>query len=127
MTRETSIETYNQIKNEGLLSKLRFEVYEALFLNGPMTCRELMIYVQNKKGESFIVAGGSYSTRLSEMYRMGVVTETRMRPCKESGRNAIEWMITSKLPGKMEKLNREKCKSCDGKGYFEIEKKGYLK
>lgn len=103
MKRETSIETYNKIKEEGLLSKLRFDVYEFLFNHGPMTCRELMMAMQTKRGRHFVVAGSSLSTRFSELERMGVVKETQVRPCKETGRSAIEWDVTSKIPIKLEK------------------------
>ena len=41
-TRQTSIDCYNQIKSEGLLPKMRFEVYSALLLMGkPSTTREV--------------------------------------------------------------------------------------
>ena len=39
--RQTSVEAYNQIRDEGLLSKLQFEVYDAIYQNGPLTQGEL--------------------------------------------------------------------------------------
>lgn len=117
MIRDTSIEVFRQIESEGLLSRLRFEVYSFLYKNGPMTCRELMLAMM--RGKSFVIAGGSLSTRFSELERIGVIKNIGVRTCRESGRIAIEWDVTSKLPLKLEKPARHKCKSCGGKGYLE--------
>lgn len=40
--RQTSIDCFNQIKKEGLLSKRRLEVYEAIFKNAPCTTNEAL-------------------------------------------------------------------------------------
>ena len=39
-TRQTSIDCYNEIRANGLLSKRRFEVYEALLSSAPCTSSE---------------------------------------------------------------------------------------
>ena len=41
MVRQTSLHAYNQIRDNGLLSKRRWEVYDVLFHNGPLTHLEL--------------------------------------------------------------------------------------
>ena len=40
--RQTSIDCYNQIKAEGLLTKRRLQVYEAILRNAPCTSSEAM-------------------------------------------------------------------------------------
>ena len=40
--RQTSIDCYNKIKAEGLLSKRRLEVYEILFHHGQLTANEIV-------------------------------------------------------------------------------------
>ena len=42
ITRQTSIDCYNKIKQEGLLSKRRLEVYEAILKNAPCTTNEAL-------------------------------------------------------------------------------------
>lgn len=119
MKRQTSIDTYNKIKSSGLLSRMRWKVYDFLYSNGPMTCRELMMAMHLKEKKAFVVAGSSLSTRFSELERQGVVQFVRERPCKETGRMSIEWDVTSNLPIKFETPKRLKCNQCNGKGYFE--------
>jgi hypothetical protein len=88
--RKTSIEVYHKIKAEGLLSKMRFAVYEELFLRGPMTGKEL----------DKALGTDSAHKRLSELKALGVVedSEPRTRSCEVSGENVVEWDVTGRLP-----------------------------
>jgi hypothetical protein len=88
--RKTSIEVYHKIKAEGLLSTMRFAVYEELFLRGPMTGKEL----------DKALGTDSAHKRLSELKALGVVedSEPRTRRCKVSGENVVEWDVTGRLP-----------------------------
>ena len=90
MTRQTSIDCYNQIKAEGLLPKQRFTVYEALFKIGSSTGSELDTYCRSK----------SAHCRLSELRDLGVIYEKGTRKCKITDRLAIEWDLTDRLPKK---------------------------
>ena len=92
MTRQTSIDCYNQIKNEGLLSKRRLEVLEAVLENAPCTSSEA---IRNHKS-TFGVFG--VSSRFTELRDLGVIYEKRVRECTVTGRNVIEWDLTDKLP-----------------------------
>ena len=89
-TRQTSIDTYNQILAEGLLSKKRLEVFEAIMKNATCTTNEA----------TKDLPSGSYGigSRTTELRKLGVIYERCVRKCKETGRNVIEWDLTDKLP-----------------------------
>lgn len=111
--RQTSLEAYRHIESEGLLSRVRFEVYSILFHHGPLTMAD--IHKRLSKGRS--VSGGTYTSRLSELERMGVIREVKRVKCPITGRTATLWDVTSSLPIKFEKPKKLKCKACDGKGF----------
>lgn len=115
MTRKTSIEAYNTIKENGLLSKRRLEVYEALFEFGPCTGGELFRKANAKQKN---IPNANIVTRLGELRRVGVVAEVGERKCAATGMNVIVWDVTDKLPLKLEKPIKSKCKTCNGKGYI---------
>jgi len=114
MPRKTSIDTYNKIKKEGLLSKRRLEVLEALINHEPCTANELF---KKWKVRSFVTQQNIHP-RLGELRDVRVVREVEERPCQVTGRNAIVWETTGDLPIKFDKPKRTKCKYCKGKGYF---------
>lgn len=94
MIRQTSIDVYTKIKAEGLLSRMRWRVYEALYLNGPLTGKEL----------DQLLGTDSAHKRLSELKALGVIEDSgeKVRACRVSGENVIEWDVTSNLPVKVE-------------------------
>ena len=101
-TRQTSIDCYNKIKSEGLLSKRRLEVYEALLPTAPCTSSEA---IRNAK-TTFGVFG--VSSRFTELRDLGVIYEKDVRPCKVTGRNVIEWDLTDRLPVSIKNPNKTK-------------------
>jgi hypothetical protein len=101
-TRQTSIDCYNEIRANGLLSKRRFEVYEALLSSAPCTSSEA---IRNAK-TTFGVFG--VSSRFTELRDLGVIYEVRTRQCTVTGRNVIEWDLTDRLPVNIKKSNRTK-------------------
>lgn len=115
MIRETSVEAYNKIKENGLLSKRRWQVYDVLFHNGPATAMELRNRFPKGTVDSQIRA------RLNELRDLGVVHEKSERECRVTGMRVIEWEVTDRLPVKFDKPHREKCKTCNGKGYVETQ------
>jgi hypothetical protein len=90
--RQTSIDCYNEIKQTGLLSKRRLEVYEALLYSAPCTSSEA---IRNAK-TTFGVFG--VSSRFTELRDLGVIYERGEKECSITGRNVIEWDLTDKLP-----------------------------
>jgi hypothetical protein len=95
MVRETSIECYNEIKSNGLLTKRRLEVYEAIYNSAPCTASE--VFKANNLETN-------QSGRFTELRNLGVIYEVRTRKCNITNRTAIEWDLTDRLP-KMVKPN----------------------
>lgn len=100
MIRETSKAAYNKIKSQGLLSERRMEVYHTLYMFGPLTASELSELLPKKVSRTI---GSNVHARLGELRQLGVAKEVRERKCEISGQNVIEWDVTDKLPGKLNK------------------------
>jgi len=101
-TRQTSIDCYNKIKQEGLLSKRRLEVYEAILSTAPCTSSEA---IRNAK-TTFGVFG--VSSRFTELRDLGVIYEKGEKKCSITGRNVIEWDLTDRLPVNVKKTIKTK-------------------
>ena len=102
-TRQTSIDCYNQIKEEGLLSNMRFRVYEAILRKAPCTSAEVLSTMLSKNS-----AITSSRARFTELRELGVIYEVQNRKCNITGRTSIEWDLTDRLPIKIKKCNRTK-------------------
>lgn len=102
-TRQTSIDCYNQIKEEGLLSKMRFKVYESILTNAPCTSAEVLSTMLSKNS-----AITSSRARFTELRELGVIYEVRNRKCTITGRTSIEWDLTDRLPINIKKTNKTK-------------------
>jgi hypothetical protein len=98
-TRQTSIDCYNQIKAQGLLSKLRLATHYAMVYSAPCTAGELQSYI-DKNG---IKVKHAWKL-LSQLRNLGVVYEKSERKCNVTGRVVIEWDLTDKLPIKPAKI-----------------------
>jgi hypothetical protein len=92
-TRQTSIDCYNQIKKEGLLSKLRLRTLNAMLYSAPCTAGELQNYIDKNQ----IQVKHAWKL-LSQLRDLGVLYEKTERKCKITGRIVIEWDLTDKLP-----------------------------
>ena len=90
--RQTSIDCYNQIKNSGLLSKRRFETYEAMVKIAPCTASEV------QKSINYFNGGRDCMKRISELNKLGVIYDKGTRTCNVTGRNVVEWDLTDRLP-----------------------------
>jgi hypothetical protein len=100
--RQTSIDCFNQIKNSGLLSKRRFETFEAIMKIAPCTASEVQHSINYHNG------GRDCMKRISELRDRGVIYEKDVRPCKVTGRNVIEWDLTDRLPVNIKSSNKTK-------------------
>jgi hypothetical protein len=89
--RDTSREAYEEIVRTGLLSGMRLEAYKAIYTHGPMTGRELDLYMYGVAGQ-----GRDYHKRLSELAALGVVREVERRPCNVTGKQAYVYDV---IPG----------------------------
>jgi hypothetical protein len=92
-TRQTSINCYNQIKAKGLISKRRFEVYQAIYNSAPCTSSEAMI---GKLNSTNVLSQSR--ARFTELRELGVIYEKGIKKCSVTGRNVIEWDLTDRLP-----------------------------
>ena len=110
-TRQTSIDCYNEIKANGLLSKRRLEVYEAIFKAAPCTTNEALMFIHS----------GSHGvgSRTTELRELGVIYEKGVKKCLVTGRNVIEWDLTDNLPKDIKlKTNTKKSRSNDAFNAF---------
>tara|TARA_R110000765_G_scaffold288000_1_gene384349 strand:- start:791 stop:1204 length:414 start_codon:yes stop_codon:yes gene_type:complete len=104
-TRQTSIDCYNEIKANGLLSKRRLEVYEAILKNAPCTSNEAL--------EDVYSGSHGIGSRTSELRGLGVIYEKGIRKCRVTGRNVIEWDLTDSLPINFKNNNKTKKQKID--------------
>ncbi len=113
MIRETSRMAYNFIKERGLLSKRRFQVYELVYTFGPLTMNQLLEKANMMYGNK---NSGVYSTRLSELRDVGCLQELGTTICPISKRKVILWDVTEKLPQKKkEKSYKDQITAIDEK------------
>ena len=101
--RQTSIDCYNQIKEEGLLSNMRFRVYEAILRKAPCTSAEVLSTMLSKNS-----AITSSRARFTELRELGVIYEVQNRKCTITSRTSIEWDLTDRLPVKIKRTNKTK-------------------
>lgn len=111
MVRQTSINTFNKIKSEGLLPIRRWQVYDILYNHGPATGNELLIHFRKKYGTLY---GNSpvVTSRLGELRDMGVAQELGTKICSITKQKVIEWDVTDSLP-KIIKTKGEFCVYCE--------------
>lgn len=111
MARKTSIKVFQQIKDEGLLSKRRWQVYSILFESGPLTGAQ--VAETTKKVYGAWAHSETIRNRLTELRDCGCVAEVGEVDCPISGRRVIHWDVTSSLPrrdqpgSKREKIRRQ--------------------
>jgi len=91
-TRQTSLDCFNQIKTEGLLSKMRLKVYEAILRKAPCT-----------SGEAFATM-----TTKENQISQSRARFTELRECTITGMNVIEWDLTDRLPVTLKNTNKTK-------------------
>lgn len=113
MTRQTSFIAYTKIKEEGLLSKKRWEVYDILFEHGPLTAHEV---VAKARKQYPLSNQTSFNARLSELESQRVVARVGKKINPVSGTENYLWDVTAHEPIKLEKPTKHKCKHCNGTG-----------
>jgi len=107
MVRWTSKKAYKEIKESGLLSKRRMELYEIIYQNGPLTATEAasLLKTAGRMGRVH-----NACARIGELKAMSVVKEIGHRESSISGKTSILWATTSNLPvktGKRKKLEEK--------------------
>lgn len=94
-TRDTSILAYHKIKENGLLSQRRRQVYETVFNYGPMTSAEAFKIINQNSPIKNITQSRA---RFTELRSMGVFKEIGQKICSVTGHTAINWDVTSQIP-----------------------------
>lgn len=95
MVRETSIEAYNTIVANGLLSKRRLEVYKFLYNNGARTQNEVARHYEIYYPGS---SARTWGARFSELKNHGVIKEVGVKVDDITGHKGILWDVTANLP-----------------------------
>ena len=98
--RLNSINAYNKIKNNGLLSRRQQEVLDTIHANGGSTQNEatrilLGIHPNSQKD--------SFAPRFSELHKMGVIEIVGTKPDVVSGNTTDIYALTGNLPTKLPK------------------------
>lgn len=101
--RNISIQVYRQIELEGLLSKRRWTVYNALYKYGPCTANELYHHMLKDGSVNTRNQQANLTPRLGELRELGCVYEHSETLCPITGRMVIVWEVTTRLPGTLEK------------------------
>jgi len=110
--RSTSREVYFKIKEDGLLSKRRLEVYEILYKHGPLTANEI-VRIAKEKYPNANQTG--FNARLSELKRMEAIIEVGEKQDAVSGHRCYLWDVTDKMPKALPKnarLSRSHLEKC---------------
>lgn len=105
--RSTSIEAYNYIKENGLLSKRRLEIYEILFTKGPLTAGEIGRAMPNYRA-AVSTADRNIHARLAELRDMLAIQELGTKICEVTGMEVILWDVTDRIPVKLEKEAKQR-------------------
>lgn len=82
--RQTSLEAYIALREEGELGMRQREVYSAFVKHGPHTDLEIARLLRFKDANMV-------RPRRNELVRMGFLVEQARRKCEISGRKAIVW------------------------------------
>jgi hypothetical protein len=111
MVRETSLETYRMIQENGLLSKRKWETYDYVFHHGPCTSKQAYQNLCEYKRTN----PSSYIGRFTDLHGEGVFKIVGRATDPDSGMPCYLWDVTKGLPIKRKK--RPICASCNGTGY----------
>ena len=98
MARQTSLEAYQRIQEDGSLSRAQWQVYAALFASDDgLTRNELDAHLSPG------MPNAMHSRRLAEMERLQVIRRVGVRLCRVSNNECEVWDVTSELPSKIGK------------------------
>lgn len=100
--RQTSIEAYRRIEEDGSLSAAQWAVYDALFRSpAGLTRNELDQKLSPGRPNAL------HSRRLAEMERAGVVRRLAARACSVSGHKCEVWDVTDAVPSEVGRRGRQ--------------------
>ncbi len=89
-SRQTSREAFSTIREMGILSRRRLDVYEALLGIGPATATQVANVMPGRKSSS---VGANVHARLGELVKMNLVREIKEAECPVTGMTVIYWDV----------------------------------
>lgn len=97
MSQPTSNAAYAKIVANGLITGIRFKVYDAIANHGPITMNEVF------KEHLTTIPQATQTPRYAELVEMGVIAMSGKRPDRHSNVEGVTWEITANLPTKLPK------------------------
>lgn len=94
--RQTSIEAYNYVKENGILARFQFQVYETVYLNDGITqneCHRIMEDTYKRR-----INKPSVTPNFARLKEMLLIEEIGERDCRVTGRNCLIYSITGNRP-----------------------------
>ena len=111
MIHERSLEAYRTIKENGLLKKLNWQVYDFLWHHGPRTTRDVTESLR-------IRDNGTTSGCITRLKEAGVVEEVGTKVCETTGMTVSLWSVTNRLPQALKREKKDPCPHCKATGYY---------
>ncbi len=106
MIKNTTLETFKQIQEEGLLSEKRLRVYEIIYEYGALTGAQISEIYQTKYPSA--QHSETIRNRITELIQMNVVKEAGMIVCDKTKRTVNTYLCTNELPAKIQKKTNKK-------------------
>ena len=105
MVRMTSAAAYRQIRDSGLLSKSRMDVYSVIYKHGPLTSAQAYQFLTKQTPNK---APNQSRARFTELREMGLIKEIGTTHCPITGHTVILWDVTDGIPKEFEKKKKTK-------------------
>ena len=96
--RDTSMEVYLKILNNGLIGQKQVEVYEILFKYGPLTGSQVANWMKELNQKSDV--SETVRNRLNELKAMGIVDELPKVKCPVTTHTVYQYDVNRRLPVK---------------------------
>ena len=102
MVKTTSIETYHSIRDSGVLSEKRMNVFDIFYENpNGLTGSEVSKIYKGKFPSS--KHSETIRNRITELCQMGVIVEMGVSECPYTKRKVMKWCCVDRLPIPLEK------------------------
>lgn len=99
MVNKTSLEAYQEIIRNGLLSKRRLQVYDIIFNHQPLTGSQVATVFKSQN--SLNTNSENIRNRITELKEMGVVEECGYSVDPVTNMTVLNFKTTNKLPKKL--------------------------
>lgn len=93
MIRQTSIDAFNTIKENGMLGEMEWDAYRIMYEHGPMTAGEGAQLSKQTRND--------FASILTRLRKKRVMQEVGVRKCSVTGMEVILWDVTDGLPHKV--------------------------